>query len=527
LANHQRDLLVLAAAFSSIMTTPDELLDGKYRLGALLGRGGMSDVYRAVDERTGDVVAVKIVRSSDLEYATRLSQEARALSRFQHTALVGLLDSGTKGDMAYLVMEYVEGESLAETLRRGPLTPAATASLGSSLASGIAYVHDRDVVHRDIKPANILIDASGNARLADFGIARLVDTTTMTLVGTTLGTASYMAPEQLEDHQVGPGADVWSLGIVLLECMTGERVYAGTPSEVVARRLSGPVPLPDTMPVPWKTLLRSMLDHDPRQRPQAHEVAAMLASTAYDSQWKPPPTAARTSSAQLLGAVVAPAIAGDRTEVLGVGQAAPDGDITSVIQSPSGRSNHDDHTVIIPPFLVADVTKRVATWRVAAAGVVLIALLAAALAYGLSSDGTATPAPSTTAKATTTTAAPTTPTTLGSTKAIASLLSDLASAEGAGAIDSGTSQSISDQALKAVTDSSSANLPQAANDLQQAITTVTNAVNDGSLSSSVGQTLQNDLLTLANTLGLSTSATVPTTTLVPGNGHGHGKGHGD
>jgi serine/threonine protein kinase len=465
LANHQRGFLVLAAAISSIVTTPDELLDGKYRLGALLGRGGMSDVYRAVDERTGEVVAVKIVRSSDPEYATRLSQEARALSRFEHTSLVGLLDSGTKGDMAYLVMEYVEGESLAETLRRGPLTPAATASLGSSLASGIAYVHDRDVVHRDIKPANILIDASGNARLADFGIARLVDTTTMTVVGTTLGTASYMAPEQLEDHQVGPGADVWSLGIVLLECLTGERVYSGTPSEVVARRLSGPVPLPDTLPVPWKSLLRTMLDHDSRQRPQAHEVSAMLASTAYDSKWEPP----QPMAAQLLGAVVAPPSDGDVTEVVGVGPAARDGDATSIFQSNSGLSTHDDHTVIIPPFLVADVTKRVATWKVAAAGVVLIALLAAALAYGLSSDGTSSPVPSTGAKATTTTAAPPTSTTLGSTKALASLLSDLASAVGAGAIDSGTSQSISDQALKAVADSSSANLPQAANDLQQAI----------------------------------------------------------
>ena len=508
------------------MTGPDELLDGKYRLGALLGRGGMSDVYRAVDERTGEVVAVKIVRSSDPEYATRLSQEARALSRFEHTSLVGLLDSGTRGDMAYLVMEYVEGESLAEALRRGPLTSAATASLGSALASGIAYVHERGVVHRDIKPANILIDVEGNARLADFGIARLVDTTTMTVVGTTLGTASYMAPEQLEDHQVGPDADVWSLGIVLLECMTGERVYAGTPSEVVARRLSGPVPLPDTMPVPWKTLLRSMLDHDPRQRPQAQEVAAMLASTAYDAMWERPHSAPPSGATQLLGAVVAAPSAGDMTEVIGVGKTAPNGDVTSVIPAQSGTTNHDDHTVIIPPFLVADVSKPVATWKVAAVGVVLIGLLAAALVYGLNSDGTATPAPRTVAKATTTTAAPTTTTTLGSTKALASLLRDLASAVSSGAIDSGTSQSISDQALKAVADSSSANLPQTANDLQQAITTVANAVNDGSLSSSVGQTLQNDLVTLASTLGISTSTTVPTTTPLPGNGKGHGKGHG-
>jgi serine/threonine protein kinase len=511
------------------MTSPDELLDGKYRLGTLLGRGGMSDVYRAVDERSGDVVAVKIVRSSDPEYATRLSQEAKALSRFEHSSLVGLLDSGTKGDMAYLVMEYVEGESLAETLRRGPLTPGETAAIGSSLASGLAYVHERGVVHRDIKPANILIDAKGNARLADFGIARLVDTTTMTVIGTTLGTASYMAPEQLEDHQVGPGADVWSLGVVLLECLTGERVYAGTPSEVVARRLSGPVLLPDALPVPWKTLLRSMLDHDPLQRPHAQEVSAMLTSAAYDSKWEPSVVAPIDPAAtEVLGVAMVAPLGSDVTEVARAAGLAPrESDVTSVIQSHSGTtSNNDDHTKIIPPFLVANVPKRVATWQLAAAGVVIIALLAAALAYGLSSDGAKAPAPTTVVKRTTTTVAPTSTTTIGSAKALASLLSDLGLAVSSGAIDSGTSQSIYDQALKAITDSSAGNLPQAANDLQQAVTTVGNAVNDGSLSTQVGQTLQNDLVAVATALGLSTSPTV-TTTAPFGNGKGHGKGHGD
>jgi len=119
-------------------------------------------------------------------------------------------------------------------------------------------------VHRDVKPANILIGADGLARLTDFGIARLVDTSTLTLTGTMLGTATYMAPEQLENHAVGPSADVWSLGIVLLECLTGERVYAGTPSEVLARRMAGPVTLPDGLPVPWKLLLTGCSRPRPR-----------------------------------------------------------------------------------------------------------------------------------------------------------------------------------------------------------------------------------------------------------------------
>ncbi|HUZ40652.1 MAG TPA: serine/threonine-protein kinase, partial [Acidimicrobiales bacterium] len=214
------------------MSATGELLDGRYRLGTLLGRGGMSDVFRAVDEVNSTDVAIKIVRSPDREYAQRLAQEARALRRFSHPGIVQLFETGVNGDMAYLVMEFVDGPSLDQVLRQGPLSTAETASIGVSLADALAYAHAQGVVHRDVKPANILIGPDGLARLTDFGIARLVDTSTMTLTGTMIGTATYMAPEQLENHAVGPSADVWSLGIVLLECLTGERVFAGTPSEV-------------------------------------------------------------------------------------------------------------------------------------------------------------------------------------------------------------------------------------------------------------------------------------------------------
>ncbi|MGB8195416.1 MAG: serine/threonine-protein kinase, partial [Acidimicrobiales bacterium] len=248
------------------MSTTGELLDGRYRLGTLLGRGGMSDVFRAVDEVNSTDVAIKIVRSPDREYAQRLAQEAQALRRFSHPGLVQLYESGVNGDMAYLVMEFVDGPSLDQLLRQGPLTTTETAALGSSLADALAYAHAQGVVHRDVKPANVLIGADGLARLTDFGIARLVDESTLTLTGTMLGTATYMAPEQLENHAVGPSADVFSLGIVLLECLTGERVYSGTPSEVLARRLAGPVTLPDGLPVPWKLLLAGMLAPVPEDR---------------------------------------------------------------------------------------------------------------------------------------------------------------------------------------------------------------------------------------------------------------------
>src|SRR5579863_3387103 len=269
------------------MSETGELLDGRYRLGVLLGRGGMSDVFQAVDEVNSTDVAIKIVRSPDREYAQRLAQEAQALRRFSHPGLVQLYESGVNGDMAYLVMEFVDGPSLDQVLRQGPLTMTETAAIGSSLADALAYAHAQGVVHRDVKPANILIGADGLARLTDFGIARLVDTSTLTLTGTMLGTATYMAPEQLENHAVGPSADVWSLGIVLLECLTGERVFAGTPSEVLALRLAGPVKLPDGLPVPWRLLLTGMLAAIPDDRLSALEVSTMLAAPAFRSPWVP------------------------------------------------------------------------------------------------------------------------------------------------------------------------------------------------------------------------------------------------
>ncbi len=182
----------------------------------------MSEVFEAVDERTGIAVAVKVVRSGDPDLARRMAQEARALELVEHPGLVRLLDTGSTDSKAYLVMELIEGSTLAAALRQGSLSPERTAAIGATLAEALAYVHDHTIVHRDVKPSNILMTADGKARLGDFGIARLLDASTLTVAGTTLGTAAYMAPEQLEDHQVGPGADIWSLGMVLLECLTGQ-----------------------------------------------------------------------------------------------------------------------------------------------------------------------------------------------------------------------------------------------------------------------------------------------------------------
>src|SRR5579863_188129 len=264
------------------MITIDELLSGRYRIERLLGQGGMADVYRAVDTADGTAVAVKVVRSADPGLAQRLATEAKTLATLRHEGLVRLLDAGVHEGHAYLVMELVEGPTLAARLRRGALSPARTAVLGRTLSGALAYVHERGIVHRDVKPGNVLLGPGPRARLADFGIARLADAASLTATGTTLGTAAYMAPEQLEHHAVGPSADVWALGMILLECLTGRRVFEGTATEVVARRLAGPVPLPPDLPATWRLLFEGMLTADPARRPTASHVAGLLSAEPFE-----------------------------------------------------------------------------------------------------------------------------------------------------------------------------------------------------------------------------------------------------
>jgi serine/threonine protein kinase len=470
----------------------------------------MSDVFRATDEVFGTEVAVKIVRSPDPEYARRSAQEAQALRRFQHPGLVALLETGVSGDMAYLVMEFVDGASLAETIRRGPLSTSATAAIGESLAGALAYVHAQGVVHRDVKPANILIGADGRARLADFGIARLVDTSSVTLTGTMLGTATYMAPEQLDDHAVGPSADVWSLGIVLLECLTGQRVYAGTPSEVMARRLAGPVPLPDGLPVAWRLLLTGMLAVEPNDRLSALEIEAMLSTPTFSAPWEH--------------------------------TVASFGDLPTTITSSHERSRSatGDETVVRPP--VGAVIARPATpnklrlnrGRLGLIIGAIVILAGAGVAYALSSKTPITP-PTTTTSPTTTVASTTTTTTLPSpSHALTKLVNDVVSGQSSGHIGPQVAQSISGGAQQAVVDSEAGNAEQAASDLQQVATAIANGVANKYLSAANGTLLQSDLSTLATALGLGAAATptssttsTSTTTSSPGPGNGNGNGNGN
>ena len=269
---------------------PYDLLDDRYRLELLLGRGGMAAVYRAVDIRLDRHVAIKMLGDAPGADERRFQAEVRTLARFSHPNLVRILDAGDVDGRLYLVMDLIEGTTLAARLHDGPLDHNEVVAIGASIASALAYVHGEGIVHRDIKPANILLDARGGAYLADFGIARLVNTTGMTATGLLLGTPAYLAPEQVRGEDIGAPADVFALGLVLIECLTGERVFNGTLSEIAASRMVREPEIPPGVGARWAPLLRSMTVRDSATRISASGVAVQLSS------WREPTAISGASS---------------------------------------------------------------------------------------------------------------------------------------------------------------------------------------------------------------------------------------
>jgi serine/threonine protein kinase len=444
----------------------------------------MSDVYEAFDEMTGTDVAVKIVRSNDPEFGRRLAQEARALEGLEHPGLIKLLDVGAVEDQSYLVMELIVGQTLAETLRAGPLSSRETAAIGARLADALAYVHERGVVHRDVKPSNILLSANGDAWLGDFGIARHPEAMTLTAAGMTMGTVSYMAPEQLEDHQVGPAADIWSLGIILLECLTGQRVYEGTPSEVLARRLAGPVVLPADLPVPWKLVLAGMLARHPDERLEDHQVSALLATPAYDAPWIP-----QASDITTHHSVTEP------------------GDNTSMMPGVVGVGVRGDETSVIAATRTAPVAKKPLNWiYVAVAAVAVVAALGVGF---LLIKG---PSPAKSSPTTTTSPPKTTTTVRAGTAAFNALKSQVHAGEAAGNVDAASGQTITQEASLAQADYTVGNTKQAASDLELAAGAISNGLLNHTIGQVEGQLLQSDLGLLASALNLSSAVTTTTST---------------
>lgn len=283
-----------------LAATPDDrtgqTLAERYLLEELIGQGGMSSVYRAHDQALGRVVTIKIFLPAlaAAEDIRRQQDEIRMVATLNHPSLVTLFDAVADIDgRAFLVLEYVDGEDLRERLARGALDTEATTAIGIDVASALAYVHDRGVVHRDVKPGNILISASTtvngavSAKLADFGIARLVDAARVTMTGSVLGTASYLSPEQALGEVVSSASDVYSLGLVLLECLTGDKAFPGSGIEAAIARLSRDPDIPASVDPTLAELLHVMTSRDPGGRPAAIEVAATLRDFAFASTADP------------------------------------------------------------------------------------------------------------------------------------------------------------------------------------------------------------------------------------------------
>src|SRR5918998_829252 len=262
------------------------LIDGRYALGDLLGGGGMAQVYLAHDEVLSRDVALKILRGqyTDEEFVERFKREAKNAAALNHPNIVQVYDQGqTEDGTHYIAMEYVPGETLKSRMtREGPLDPGEAAGIASRVAEALAIAHERGIVHRDIKPQNVLLTPAGEAKVADFGIARAASSKTVTETNLILGTSAYMSPEQVGGERVGAASDLYSLGVVLYEMLTGALPLRGDdPIATAMKHINQPAPHPrdanPTIPEGLDALSAKLLAKDPQERyPGAAELAEDL-----------------------------------------------------------------------------------------------------------------------------------------------------------------------------------------------------------------------------------------------------------
>ncbi|WP_106816821.1 serine/threonine-protein kinase [Microbacterium timonense] len=266
-----------------------ELLAGRYQLLERIGEGGMARVYRALDNHLQRTVAVKVFRDTTdgIGSVERALSETTLLASVSHHALVTVYDAHvSEDDASYFVMEHVNGITLRDLIARGPVGIETVGMIAMDLAEGLHVAHTAGIVHRDIKPSNVLLEASPlpgrtwRAKLADFGIAYLRDSTRVTTPGLLVGTAAYVAPEQARGATPAPPADIYSFGLLLLEALTGRRPFADAEGiGTVVARLVAPPEVPADLPAAWQGLLRGMTALRPDDRPTALDVAIALART--------------------------------------------------------------------------------------------------------------------------------------------------------------------------------------------------------------------------------------------------------
>ncbi|MEV8444100.1 protein kinase [Actinosynnema sp. NPDC051121] len=257
------------------------VLADRYQLIEPIGIGGMAEVHRAWDTVLRRHVAIKLFQAGfDPAAAQRFDNEVRVLAGLSHPALVSVYDADTTADTPFVVLRLIEGRTLHDRLALGALPVDEVRRLGARLSDALAHVHAHDLVHRDVKPANILLDREDNAYLADFGLAHLAGATRLTRTDQLVGTAAYLAPEQVLGQDIGHPTDVYALGLVLLECLTGRREYGGGDVEAAVARLHRPPVIPDDLPADVRQLLVGMTSAAPDDRPTAHDCAQALLGAA-------------------------------------------------------------------------------------------------------------------------------------------------------------------------------------------------------------------------------------------------------
>ena len=247
------------------------VLDDRYELHALLGEGTFGRVYRGLDRRLARAVAVKVIKpwwSDDPAWVERFEREAQLLARVNDPGIVQIFDVGHAPEGLYYVAELIDGQSLAERLRSGALTPGEAARIGERLARALAHAHEQRVVHRDVKPANILLTADGRVKVSDFGVARLAEGSSHGAGATAIGTPRYMAPEQARGRETTPASDVYGVGVVLYEMLAGQPPFRGEAAvDVAVRHLQDPPPpLPAHVPPALAAVVLRALAKDPADR---------------------------------------------------------------------------------------------------------------------------------------------------------------------------------------------------------------------------------------------------------------------
>ncbi|MFG2827317.1 protein kinase [Streptomyces sp. NPDC048434] len=276
------------------------LIAGRYRLRDTIGRGAMGEVWRAFDETLGRPVAVKLLlpHGSDPTALSRFRLEAQTAGRLSHPHVVGVLDFGEHEDRLYLVMELVDGDSLADRLTvSGPLPAEHVAHIAAQAALGLAAAHQQGIVHRDIKPANLLLGTDGTLKIGDFGIARFLDDpgAALTATGQIVGTSLYLAPERALGRTADPASDVYSLGCLLYQLLTGRPPFQADSALAVLHQHLDAAPVPPRrlgadLPPAFESYLLSLLAKEPKSRPTAEEVAAWFGREAWRGAPEPLPS---------------------------------------------------------------------------------------------------------------------------------------------------------------------------------------------------------------------------------------------